>query len=151
MDKPVKVTIIPPVKVQALPYTRNFVDRDYERKLALRPDGAQAIPTKVKLDWSRCAICHRTRPHVKLVRDHDHATGYIRGILCEQCNSWLGIYENQRLGKRGKYQHWIISHRDRIETHLNTITNLFYVAGTRRKGTPRKDLDAAANLLCNKS
>lgn len=41
-------------------------------------------------EWqdSRCAMCgHRE----KLVRDHDHETGLIRGLLCSRCNTSEGI------------------------------------------------------------
>ena len=36
-----------------------------------------------------CAICTKilTRPYI----DHDHVTGKIRGILCQQCNTALGF------------------------------------------------------------
>ena len=36
----------------------------------------------------RCAICVRK---VKLVVDHCHKTGEIRGLLCSKCNSALGM------------------------------------------------------------
>jgi hypothetical protein len=41
----------------------------------------------------RCAIC-RTLPTTqrRLAVDHDHDTGKIRGILCDQCNVGLGNF-----------------------------------------------------------
>jgi len=41
----------------------------------------------------KCAICGRP-PYPKgsrLVPDHNHATGEIRGLLCQPCNSALGL------------------------------------------------------------
>jgi hypothetical protein len=44
-----------------------------------------------------CAICH-TPPQrgQHLAVDHDHKTGYVRGLLCTRCNLQLGWYEANR-------------------------------------------------------
>lgn len=39
----------------------------------------------------RCAICRwATGKTRRLSVDHDHKTGYVRGLLCRPCNSMLG-------------------------------------------------------------
>jgi hypothetical protein len=38
----------------------------------------------------RCAICHEAGDLGELFVDHDHATGRIRGLLCDACNNMLG-------------------------------------------------------------
>lgn len=45
---------------------------------------------------SACAICRSTAPSsiVGWHTDHDHNTGEVRGILCENCNRGLGMYQD---------------------------------------------------------
>lgn len=43
----------------------------------------------MKKSNGRCEICGITPK--KLVIDHDHETGKIRGLLCPQCNAGLGM------------------------------------------------------------
>lgn len=42
-----------------------------------------------------CAICHRPPTDGKLlVVDHDHATGMVRGLLHNECNVALGLFQD---------------------------------------------------------
>jgi hypothetical protein len=44
-----------------------------------------------------CAICLKfeiTKHTKRLVVDHDHATGKIRGLLCHRCNCGLGYFKD---------------------------------------------------------
>ena len=38
-----------------------------------------------------CAVCSK---QVKLVVDHDHSTNEIRGLLCSNCNTGLGMFKD---------------------------------------------------------
>lgn len=48
----------------------------------------------------KCALCKRPQiPETHLAVDHDHKTGMVRGLLCQQCNRILGYFENQEWTK----------------------------------------------------
>lgn len=40
-----------------------------------------------------CAVCERSPGKLPLHVDHDHNTGKVRGLLCHQCNWYLGTLE----------------------------------------------------------
>jgi len=42
-----------------------------------------------------CAICKVQKPLEALMVDHCHATGNIRGLLCDPCNMGLGFFEDK--------------------------------------------------------
>lgn len=53
----------------------------------------------------RCYICQRaTGKTRRLSVDHDHKSGYVRGLLCRPCNSMLGhIRDDTLVSKRITY------------------------------------------------
>ena len=59
--------------------------------------------------FGACAICLRTDSgHVmypRLVVDHDHKTGEVRGLLCHPCNSAVGLLRDNidAVGRMEKY------------------------------------------------
>jgi hypothetical protein len=44
---------------------------------------------------SQCNICGRNSTEKRLCVDHDHDTGKIRGLLCRQCNSGIGMLQDK--------------------------------------------------------
>lgn len=65
------------------------------------------IPTKQRVEWEKkrpadgslftCPICHKTTivGVSKVVLDHNHFTGNVRGWLCESCNTGIGRFGDQ--------------------------------------------------------
>ena len=52
----------------------------------------------IKSQEAKCLICEKNR---KLVIDHNHKTGEVRGLLCNQCNAGIGyFYENPSIMKK---------------------------------------------------
>jgi len=49
----------------------------------------------VVLQQGRCAVC--LNPNRRLLVDHDHSTGAVRGLLCTRCNNLVGKFERRVL------------------------------------------------------
>jgi len=41
----------------------------------------------------KCAICGQTPSRRKLSVDHNHRTGVVRGLLCNNCNTGVGYFQ----------------------------------------------------------
>ncbi|MBX7133800.1 MAG: endonuclease VII domain-containing protein [Fimbriimonadaceae bacterium] len=67
------------------------------RRHELRTYGLTEADFQTLLDkqGGRCAICGTDKPgrgHAHFSVDHDHRTGQIRGLLCGNCNTGLGLF-----------------------------------------------------------
>ncbi len=51
--------------------------------------GATEVATLVDQQGGLCAIC-RCKPAIQV--DHDHASGQVRGVLCDGCNGVLSAF-----------------------------------------------------------
>lgn len=56
-----------------------------------------------------CAMCNRTESDngARLAIDHDHDSGKIRALLCNRCNSSLGMLDDQIDGALAALQHLV--------------------------------------------
>ena len=68
----------------------------------------------------RCAICHKHRNLRNLVVDHDHESGYIRGLLCTGCNTGLGFFQDSVLFLEFAKQ-YLVKHGKREEDPKSSL------------------------------
>jgi len=69
------------------------------------------------MQGGKCAICGRppgkrddwSHVQVKLVIDHCHKSGKIRGLVCTGCNNQLAFTEHERIRMRPKYRAYLES------------------------------------------
>lgn len=81
-------------------YARNWREANKERVIEARLRQAYGIDSleynRMKLEQNnKCLICKQV-PTKKLVVDHCHDKGHIRGLLCSACNMRLGWYEQNK-------------------------------------------------------
>ena len=70
----------------------------YKKKYGLT---LEQLDKLIKANKGGCWICDRKNK--RLVVDHDHQTGKVRGILCDLCNRHLGYFENMDFKKMKQY------------------------------------------------
>jgi hypothetical protein len=64
-------------------------DRERRRKYGITSAEYDAL---VQRQGGRCLMCAETPP--KLVIDHCHRGGHVRGLLCDRCNRLLGVADD---------------------------------------------------------
>lgn len=70
----------------------------YARDLGATSDELESILTRV---FGTCEICGGEPDKHRLCIDHDHATGKIRGLLCQGCNKALaGLKDNPETARK---------------------------------------------------
>lgn len=93
----------------------------------LKPAQVAAVRNEMLADQNtRCAICNNSTPEASATLDHDHKSGFIREVLCRNCNGIEGKIKN--LARRGQRQYdptWFLKrilaywekHDDNIPDH----------------------------------
>lgn len=83
--------------------TNDRHDQEMGRRYGLLPGQYQ---TMLANQAGRCFICGgRPAPSRRLSVDHDHATGDVRGLLCDPCNTFLARAETY-LGRSQPHGMW---------------------------------------------
>lgn len=76
-----------------IPLTSNGFTKSQEQRLkylyGLTPEKYKAL---FDAQGGKCAICRNSG---KLVVDHDHQTGYVRGLLHFDCNTAIGLFRDK--------------------------------------------------------
>lgn len=75
---------------------RDYVTSGRRRQLEKRYGITEDIYNDMSaLQGHVCAICHRPcRSGRRLAVDHNHRTGGVRGLLCSDCNTGLGKFQD---------------------------------------------------------
>lgn len=78
---------------RANPEERRRIGREWARKATLQKHGLteEKCASMRKNQKGRCLICNLKK---KLVIDHCHCTGIVRGLLCVFCNIGLGSFRD---------------------------------------------------------
>ena len=70
---------------------KNQRKRIRDKALAEMGVSREDLRTLYKKQQGRCTICH---DRVPLVTDHDHDWGHFRGLLCNNCNTAIGLLKD---------------------------------------------------------
>ncbi len=99
----------------------NFVTKRPSCKLCRKIKDGKPIPPKIKQIWERkrpldyslftCPIClKQTIVGIsKVVLDHNHSSGDVRGWLCESCNTGIGRFDDDPIIV-GRAIDWLSNH-----------------------------------------
>jgi hypothetical protein len=66
-------------------------DRQLKFKYGITQEEYDAL---LEAQGGGCAVCGATPEEEELPVDHDHDTGEVRGILCNNCNNGIGRFED---------------------------------------------------------
>src|ERR1039458_7171981 len=92
---------------------------------------AEARALILKSQGYCCALCGidlRTVPPKQVCLDHSHATGFVRGVLCINCNQQEGrVHNSARRAKRGRSPYeWLVSLIEYWEYHAANCTGIYH-------------------------
>lgn len=92
------------------------------RKYGLTLEEYQAILASQR---GRCYVCLRKPDDKRLVVDHNHDTGEVRGLLCHKCNAALGMLNDMAWRVRRLYHYLEVSDEQAIAQENETNLALY--------------------------
>lgn len=102
---------------------RRREDPDYRLSESLRKYGLtlEEYRSILASQRGRCYVCLRKPEGKRLVVDHNHDTGEVRGLLCHKCNSALGMLSDMAWRVRRLYHYLEVSDEKAIaqENEIN--------------------------------
>lgn len=87
------------------------------KKYGLTVDEYHSILASQK---GRCYVCLKKPEDKRLVVDHNHDTGEVRGLLCHRCNSALGMLSDMAWRVRRLYHYLEVSDEQAIASEVTT-------------------------------
>ena len=70
------------------------INKRIKRTIGLGQLSIEVYEQMLKEQNHQCAICGSSPNGKRLVIDHDHDSGHLRGLLCEKCNLGLGLFRD---------------------------------------------------------
>lgn len=72
-------------------HAERYKERQRQRSIQRYGLSVEAFDALNRAQGGLCAICRQPPDTPRLMIDHDHATGRVRGLLCRRCNIGLGL------------------------------------------------------------
>ena len=94
-----------------LPKRRSRWLSGYKSRFGIEPDAVTAL---LIASCGVCSICLRPFTPREPILDHCHDTGKVRTLLCNRCNSGLGMFQDDpaRMRRAAKYvEHFKAAHK----------------------------------------
>ncbi len=87
---------------------KNYTERKRAARLLGKYDLTQEnYKTMLLKQGCACASCYTPAVELEyaLYVDHDHTTGKVRGLLCQKCNSGIGMLGDDLFGVKSAYEY----------------------------------------------